>query len=422
MTMTALSRRILPIKKRAEIVNSILRKRLDTILPAVMRETGIDMWLIICNEDNFDPVFKTMIPMDTWTPVLQMLVFFDRGEEKGVERINLSRTNTHDLYDVPYAVKVPEPQWDWLREIVVARDPKRIAINEADVIWAADGLTANLKRRLLETLPQTYVDRLVSGEDLARRWLETLTEDEMELYPYIVSVAHDMHRLILSDQYITPGVTTTDDLKWAFLQLCTDLGVEPNVPFASFELVRSDEMKRKYGPDDKTIRRGDFVHCDIGIYYLRLYTDHHIWAYVLREGETDAPEGFKRLMADGNRLEDIMLEEMVQGRTGNEILRATLARAREEGLMNPRVFSHSCGLLLHEPGPLIGHPNEQEHWAGRGDVELNYDSAFVVEISVDGAIPEWGGQIVRMPLEEQILFTRQGAQYMDGRQTSFYLI
>lgn len=420
--MSQLANQILPIKKRAEVVNRILRKRLDTILPQVMRETGIDMWLIICNEDNLDPVFNSMIPMDTWTPVLQMLVFFDRGEEEGVERINLSRTDMHDLYDVPYVVKVPEPQWGWLRDIVVARDPQRIAINEAEVIWAADGLTVTLKKRLVDTLPKKYVDRFVSGEDLTRRWLETLTEEEMELYPYVVSVAKDTHRTILSRQHITPGVTTIDDLKWDYLQLCTDRGLTPNTPFASFSLVRSNEMQEKYGPDDTTIRPGDFVHCDIGIYYLRLYTDHHLWAYVLREGETDAPESFKKLMAETNRLEDILLEEMVQGRTGNEILRASLARAREEGMMNPRVFSHSCGLLIHEPGPLIGHPHEQENWAGRGDVELNYNSSFVAEVSVDAAIPEWGGQVVRMPLEEQVLFTREGAEYIAGRQTAFYLI
>lgn len=420
--MSQLPTQILPVRKRAEVVNRILRKRLDTLLPQIMREYDIDMWLIICNEDNLDPLFKTMIPMDTWTPVLQMLVFFDRGEEEGVERINLSRTNMHDLYDVPHQVKLPEPQWQWLHDIIVARDPQRIAINEAEVIWAADGLTVTLKNRLLEILPQKYIDRLVSGENLARRWLETLTEDELELYPYVVSLAHDIHREILSRKYITPGVTTIEDLKWAYLQLCTDLGLQSNVPFAMFALARSDEMTERYGPEDTTIRQGDFVHCDIGVYYLRLNTDHHLWAYVLREGETDVPDSFKQLMADGCRLEDILLEEMVQGRTGNEILNLALSRAREEGLMNPRIFSHNCGLLLHEPGPLIGHPHEQENWPGRGDVELNYDSAFVAEISVDGAISEWDGQVVRLPLEEQFLFTRQGAAYMDGRQTSFYLI
>jgi hypothetical protein len=408
------------MKERCRLVNSILRQRLDTILPMVMRETGFDMWLILCWEDNHDPVFASMLPMDTWTPILQILVFFDRGEE-GVERINLSRTKMHDLYDMPYTVQKPEQQWPWLREVVEARDPKRMAINQGEVIWAADGLSATLKEKLIETLPQKYVDRLESGEDLCRRWFETLSEDEKEIYPHVVSVAHAILREIYSRRTIVPGVTTTDDLLWAYWQRCADLGLERSFS-GRFFLLRSDEAGSRYGQDDSVIRQGDLVGCDVGIRYLRLITDTKEWVYVRREGEKDAPEGLKRIMAEGNRLQDIYVGEFVQGRTGNEILQLALARARREGVMNPRIYSHSCGLLLHEPGPLIGHPFEQEFWAGRGEVELNYDSTFVAELSVDGVVPEWGGQTIRFPLEAQVMFTREGTQFIDGRQTDFYLV
>ncbi len=421
------SSQVLPMRRRCEAINGILKKRLDTILPMVMRETGFDMWLIICQEDNLDPVFETMMPMDTWTPILQMLVFYDRGRE-GIERINLSRTKTHDLYDVPYTVQMPDPQWGWLREVVEARDPKRIAINQGGVIWAADGLSATLKDKLIATLPEKYVDRLEPGEDLCRRWLETLTEDELEIYPHVVSVSNSIRREIYSRKHIVPGVTTTDDLKWAWWQRCADLGLSLGPHSAPrFEIVRSDAMAEKYGRqkhrlEDITIRHGDLVSSDIGIRYLRLVTDHKQWAYVLREGETDAPDGLKKIMADGNRLQDIYVGEFVQGRTGNEILRAALAQARQAGLLNPRIYSHSIGLLLHEPGPLIGHPFEQENWAGRGDVELNYNTTFVAELSVDGVVPEWGGQTIRMAMEEIVAFTREGVKFVDGRQTCFYLV
>ena len=419
--MMGKSTQVLPMRKRCEVINGILRKRLDTILPMVMRETGFDMWLIICQEDNLDAVFETMMPMDTWTPILQMLVFYDRGEE-GIERINLSRTKTHDLYDVPYTVQMPDPQWAWLREVVEARDPKRIAINQGDVIWAADGLTATLKDRLIATLPEKYVDRLESGEDLCRRWLETLTEDELEIYPHVVSVSNSIRREVYSRKTITPGVTTTDDLRWAWWQRCADLGLTLDSNGNHFEIMRSDAMREKYGPEDITIRHGDLVFSDLGIYYLRLLTDNVQWAYVLREGETDVPDGIKEIMADSNLLQDIYVGEFVHGRTGNEILRAALAKARKNGLNNPRIYSHSCGLLLHEPGPLIGHPYEQENWPGRGDVPLNYNSTFVAELSVDGLVPEWGEQTIRMSTEELIAFTREGVRFIDGRQTSFYLI
>src|SRR5512141_1704038 len=94
--------RVLPMRERAEAIHRLLRTRLDTVLPVAMREAGIDCWVILCQEDDLDPVFTTMIPMDTWCPILQVLVFFDRGPERGVERINISGTNTYDLYARPY--------------------------------------------------------------------------------------------------------------------------------------------------------------------------------------------------------------------------------------------------------------------------------------------------------------------------------
>ena len=178
----------------------------------------------------------------------------------------------------------------------------------------------------------------------------------------------------------------------------------------------------KWGTEDRTIRQGDLVRCDVGIRYLRLVSDHQQWAYVLRHGEKDAPEGLRRIMADGNLLQDIYVGQFVQGRTGNEILQAALAVARRAQLREPGIYSHSLGLFLHEPGPLIGHPFEQDFCVGRGEVTLNYDSGFTAELSVDGVVPEWQGQTIRMGLEEDVVFTREGVMFLDGRQTSFYLI
>lgn len=412
--------RILSMRERCELHNRILRRRLDALLPAVMRECGFDMWLVICNEDNWDPVLPTLLPMDTWTPILQMFVFYDRGEG-GVERISISRTNTFDYYDKPYTVHYPWQQWPWLREVIEARDPKRIAINQGETIWAADGLSATHKEKLLATLPRKYAARLASGEDLCRRWMETLIPEEMELYPHVVSVAHALLREIFSRRVITPGVTTLADLRWAYWQMCNDRGLEVSFcPF--FYLARRESEKKSHPEGDATIRRGDVVYCDVGIKYLGLITDTKECAYVLREGEHDAPEGLRRLLAETNRLQDIYCRQFVAGRTGNEMLRSGLEAARAAGVNNPRIYSHSCGHLLHEPGPLIGHPLNQENWPGRGDVPLNYDTSFVCEISADGVVPEWDGQSLRLPTEEQILFTREGTSFIDGRQTEFYLI
>jgi Xaa-Pro aminopeptidase len=386
-----------------------------------MRETGLDMWLILCQEDDLDPVFQTLIPMDTWCPILQMLIFYDRGKERGVEGINISGTNTHDLYDRPYKGQVEEEQWPLLREIIEDRDPKRVGINVGSVQWAAGGLTHNLYQQLVEKLPARYVDRLESAEALATRWLATLTDDEVEIYEHAVNVAHHLIAECYSREVIVPGVTTIEDLKWHYWQRSADLGLSVSFrPF--FNLVRSAAMMEKYGENDQVIRAGDLIHCDVGIQYLRLCTDHQQWVYVLRPGECDAPAGMKALMAAGNRLQDVFMAEFKRGLTGNELLSHILTRARNEGIPNPRVYSHSLGLFLHEPGPLIGLPWEQERCPGRGDVRLEHNNSFTMELSVAGPLPEWGGQEIRLGLEEDVVFTREGCRPLDGRQTEFYLV
>jgi len=409
------------MEQRAAVLQRVLKHRLDTILPMAMRETGCDMWLILCQEDALDPVFATLIPMDTWCPILQMLIFCNRGGQEAVECINISGTDTHDLYDRPYKGQLQEEQWPLLREIIEDRDPRRIGINIGRVQWAAGGLTHNLYTQLIEVLPSKYVDRLVSAEPLATRWLASLSDEEIGLYEHVVNVAHHLLAECYSRKAIVPGVTTIEDLEWTYWQRCADLGLQVSFkPF--FYLVRSEAMRGRCGEDDRIIRPGDFIRSDVGIRYLRLHSDHQQWAYVLQGGEDDAPQGMKRLMAEANRLQDIFMAELRQGLTGNELLESILTRAREEGLPHPKVYSHSLGLFLHEPGPLIGLPWEQERCPGRGDVVLEYDSCFTMELSVRGKLPEWNGQEVTMALEEDVVFTRHGCRPMDGRQTEFYLI
>ena len=413
--------KILPQRQQAEIINRILAKRLDTILPMAMRETGVDMWVILCQEDDFDPVFTTLIPMDTWCPILQIMIFFDRGPSEGVERINLSMTETGNLYEKPWKGRHHPEQWPILREIVEARDPKRIGINIGSVEWATGGLTYNLHKQLVDNLPKKYIERLESAELLATRWLATLTDEEIELYEQVANLAHALIAECYSRKAITPSVTTTDDLVWHYWQRSADLGLSLSFrPF--FNLVRSDEMKQKYGTEDNIIRPGDLIHCDVGIKYLRLNSDHQEWAYILRPGEEDALEGLRKLMAEGNRLQNIYMSEFRQGLTGNEILSNILTRARNENIPNPKVYSHSLGYFLHEPGPLIGLPWEQNRCEGRGDVRLQHNYAFTMELSVEAPVPEWGGQMIRMSLEQDVIYNRDGCRSLDGRQTEFHLV
>jgi Xaa-Pro aminopeptidase len=411
--------RILPMRERADVIHRVLQHRLDTILPLAMRKAGIDMWLILCQEDNLDPVFSTLIPLDTWCPILQVLAFYDTGE--AVERLSFCGTNMRGLHEQPLTTQLPEKQWPALIEAIEARDPQRIGVNTGSVQWAAGGLTHHLYLQLIERLPETYAERLVSAEDAATRWLATLTDEDLTLHEHVVAVARALIADCYSPRTVVPGVTTSTDLEWYYWQRAADLGLE--VAFKPyFSVVRSEATRERHGADDRTVRPGDCIHCDVGIKYLRLNSDHQQWAYVLQPGETDAPQGLRHLMAEANRLQNIFMSEFRQGLTGNELLANILGRARAEGVPSPKVYSHSLGYYLHEPGPLIGLPWEQECCVGRGDVVLDPNYAFTMELSVRAPVPEWDGQEVTLSIEEDVVFTEAGCRPIHGRQTAFHLI
>lgn len=418
---------VLSIRDQAQTVFQITRKRLEILIPGIMEEAGFDMWIIACNEDDLDPVYRTMVPFDMWCPITQVLVFYHKGQGHPVERINISRTNLDGLFTNTWDYNAfdrenGESQWDCLKRIVAERDPRRIGINTGAIQWAAGGLTVALNEKIRETIGKKYSDRLASAETMATMWGMTVIDEEIPLMERAQALSHAIIAETYSAKVITPGVTTLDDLVYYYWQRVDDLGLDIGA-HPKFRIKgRTKEDIEKYGRDDKVIRYGDFLFCDVVLRYMRYNTDHAEWAYVLRPGETGAPEGFVALMAEGNRLQDVFCGEFREGLTGNEVLRNILARAKQEGIPGPMIYSHGIGCYLHEPGPLVGLPWEQEFIAGRGEVKVRDNSCYAAELSVAKPLAEFGGEVFNMALEQIVCFTRKGMVFLDGRQTGFYLV
>ena len=412
---------IYSVRKQDEQITLILKKRLASILPDAMRVANLDMWLILCQEDNLDPVFQTMIPLNTWTPILQMLVFSMEPAGKTVEGVNLSMTDTTDLYQRPWQGRATGEQWQLLVEIIKQQDPQSIGINIGSVNWAAGGLTHNLYTQLLSVLPDGYQQRLVSAEAACNHWLMTLTGEELEIMTQAALISKQVIAQCYSPQAIKPGVTTTTDLEWAYWQKVVDLGLQPCFkPY--FNLVRSPAKTAIHPVADKVILAGDMIHCDVGLRYMRLCSDHQEWAYVLEPGENDAPQGLKNLFTQSGRLQKVYMQSFEQGLSGNQLLARILSRANTENIPHPKIYSHSLGYYLHEPGPLIGLPWEQTGVPGRGDVLLRPNSCFTMELSIEDSVPEWDNQLVRFSTEQDVKFTEAGCEPLGSVQTGFYLV
>jgi Xaa-Pro aminopeptidase len=360
-----------------------------------------------------------MAPLTTYSSRRRtILVFHDRGPGKTLDRISIGRFDYDGVFTVERTGN--DEQWKGLRKLVESRDPKVIGINTSNAWSHADGLTANEKEQLFVALGPKYAARVKSAEMLAIGWLEAKLAEETEAYRHVMKVAHQVIAEAFSNDVIVPGVTTTEDVVWWMRQRVAELGLgqwfQPSIT-----IWRQGGLPADTPPDRRVIQPGDMLHCDFGIVYLGFSTDTQHNAYVLRPGETDAPAGLKEGLRAANRLQDLTMQHAKPGSTGNAALAAALAQARKEGL-TPSIYCHPIGYHGHGAGPPIGMTDYQEGVPVRGDYTFRPNTWHSIELNVTHKIKEWGGQAVRFALEEDAGLFDGGWDWIDGRQTAFYLI
>ena len=425
---------VVPLREQAAIRDAWLKERLDSLVLPLMREAGVDMWVLVAREYLDDPVLKTMLDARNFTARrTTILVFHDRCPptaangtaprrqcapgENPLERLTVSRYGLGGLFEPAWKPEAQPDQWKRFAEIVAERSPQKIAINISPESAFADGLTASQYQAMRAALPPEYQARLVPADALAIHWLETRTPAEVALYPMIVRTAHAILAEGLSNAAVTPGKTTVEDLKWWYRQRIAGLGLEtwfhPGV--ALFRQGVEGEMG-----GDTVIQPGDMLWTDFGITYLGLNTDTQHLAYVLKPGETDAPAGLKAGLNAANKAQDAVTSSFRTGLSGNDILLAARAKAEAQKL-NATLYSHPIGTHGHAAGTYIGFWDDQSP-SSRGDHKLRPDTAWSIELNAVQPVPEWGGQKIPFRLEEDAYFDGKSVRYLDGRQTEFHLI
>lgn len=409
---------ILPLRERARVQDAWLGERLDVIVPRLMREQGVDMWVLIAREYLEDPVMTTMLNATSMRARRRtILVFFDPGGGRPVERLTVSRYGLGGLFRPSWDPAAEPDQFRRLAALVAERNPRRIAINVSPYTAFADGLTHSQHQSFMAALPARFRRRVTPADELAVGWLETRIPAEMARYPEIVRIAHAIIAEGFSGRTIRPGTTTAADLQYWYRERIAALGLATWF-HPSVEIFRRGAPEALSG--DSVIQPGDMLWTDFGITYLGLNTDTQQLAYVLRSGERDAPEGLRAGMADANRAQELLLASFRTGLSGNEMLAAALARARAAGI-RATIYSHPLGYHGHGAGAAIGFWDNQAA-DPRGAHRLRPDTAWSIELNVRRAVPEWGGQEIEFRLEDDAFFDGRAVTWLDGRQTAFHLI
>lgn len=403
------------LRTRAARWDATVRARLDTVVPVLMERHGIDAWVLVAREYNEDPVVRTMLPA-TWLSARRrtILVFTHRGRSRAA----VARYEIDGLFPPAWNPEAQPDQWSRVAELLAASDPDSIAVDRSPTFALADGISHTEHAALSEALGPELSARLVSAEPLAIGWLETRIEPEVADLTTACGIAHGIVRRGLSREAITPGVTTTHDLEWWYREQVAATGLDswfhPSVSLQRREGGLRDGFASRV--DEATITPGDLVHVDFGIVYVGLHTDQQQHAYVLREGESRAPQGISAGIAAANRAQDLLMAEFAAGRSGNDVLAASRSACAAAGL-EATVYTHAIGLHGHAAGPTIGLWDQQEGVPGPGDYPIHPDTAYSIELSVVVPVPEWDGQRVRIMLEEDAFFDGNAISFLDGRQT-----
>jgi hypothetical protein len=418
-----------------------LETRMKTVLPALMRANGFDMWIVPMREYAEDPVFSSMVSPTTFSARRRTIyVVFDRcassgrtdpGDGSCLERIALGGSSQGGVWEarrstLPVEAAVGgrqaelwgDEQWMLLKRVVDERNPRVIGINYSRTFAFSDGLTHGEYLGMTEALGDRWNARLKPAEELPLQFIASRVADEEAFYGELQQLVWELVSEMYSAKVITPGKTRTSDLVWWWRQRVNDLGLgtwfQPSI-----EVQRAGVEEL---PEDAIIQRGDVLHCDVGITALGLNSDTQHMAYVLKPGEKNAPAGLRQALANANTLQDITMKEIRPGRTGNDILAAALRQMNREGV-NGTIYSHPIGMHGHGAGPLVGLWDYQNGVPGRGDSKVIANMWYSIELQATTPVPEWKGQAVRMALEEDMMIGTDGTpRWARGQQKSLWLV
>jgi Xaa-Pro aminopeptidase len=289
---------------------------------------------------------------------------------------------------------------------------------------ATNGITHDAFKFLSETLGQDFASRFVSAAPLIVEYMDTRLPEELEHYRTAVAVTDILTQRAFSNEVITPGKTTVGDVRWWFLQQVNNLGLgvwfQPDLRVQRQNTETGKTLQFLEVAEESTvIKRGDVIHIDCGVNYLGLSTDWQKMAYVLREGEKDAPEGLKKALANTNLLQDTLFTHIKTGAKGFEVYDATMGDMKKSGI-EAMIYSHSVGNQGHALGASI---DFRRPTAAAGiEPPFREGSYTSIELNTTTPVAEWGGQKVTIMMEDDAYLTKDGMKWFRPRQTAFYLI
>ena len=419
------SKNILPLRERVKLTEKWWQWKKVHVLPMVMREQGLDMWIIRDDEadlyyNNQGPVYISLLSANH-----QGMAYPSQYAPPGSQRL----PEFLMFYDTGEKIEEVEPRnYEHIAELVKQRDPKTIAIGQHN------------KEKMIEALGKKYTLRSIDSWTLGVRWLETVGPERVSVYRHVQRVASEVIAEAFSNRVVIPDVTTTEDLNWWVLHKYLELGLDmENYP--TMNVQRNDENMARYDDPPEyfrngrthngvsvVIRRGDIVSCDTDLYLYGLITDSHQHAYVLKKEETDVPEPLKEALRKVNRIQDLFRKEFKVGRTGKEIVAASRNIIPEEGIIETELGFHPPpmyiwrfwlgGYMFDRKSYVAGMTSGPGYYPTSivtNNHKLHYNTLYAFEPHTRVSVPGWKHG-VELGIGQIAVFTETGLQYLSRPQ------
>ena len=412
--------KLLNQREQMDVRERWLKARFGLLHP-MMKRHGMDMWIVVNEEFKSDPIIEQIVPPFPIVGRRDLFIFIDRGdrlERIAMVRYDEERLNNHYKLVMPARDKFGEE----LRKIVDEAKPKAIALNYGGTRGQQAGLSHDAYKFLAETLGSENEKKFVSSAPLLTEFLDTRLSEEMSEYQKAVLVTDILTRRAFSNEVITPGKTTVGDIRWWLLEQVNKLGLtvwfQPDLRIQRKQTETGTTGQfLSTAKESEILQRGDLLHVDFGLNYMGLSTDWQKHAYILKEGEKNAPNGLRAALITTTRLQDILFSVAKPGMTGTDVYEKTMAEAKQKGL-DAMIYSHPIGTQGHGLGPSIDFRGN----VGGGGNKVLVGSYLSVELNTSSKVPEWGGQKVTMMAEDDAVMTPEGYRFFRPRQIDLYLI
>lgn len=394
-------------------MNQIRNDKFDLILPEVMRENKIDMWIIMNREGNFDPLYPDMGA--GYVGLTGYYIFTDNGDGRieraalGIRGYLLEQGGAYDYFGSE----------NELKEYVSSRDPQSIGLNISKEIGGADGLSYSGYQELVDVLGEKYRERFVSAEKLVSDFRSRRVATEIAVFAEACDISYQITERALSNEIITPGVTTLEDVAWWMKEQLFKLNLESSFGMPSVYVTGAPGIIAN--SNDRIIQRGDIIMIDWGVGLMNMYTDMKRMAYVLQDGETAVPPGIQNAFDQAVRVRDIIKQTIKPGVTARQAEEAVYEALEDNGFNKMKGFNqstemdetdviigcHSVGNWGHGVGPSIAFFNPK-----RLNYVLHPTNLLSIELFAYTKLPEWGGKKLRVPLEDDAIVTERGVEWL----------